>query len=165
MKKTILIYSSIIQVLLILLITMLLFWGIEVISINFTKQENIVKKSITAGELNASEKPYILCQPVLTTGFYWLMVQDENKDKSPEYVMIAGADPMSEMKVRYEFSVAPNKFIFYVIEKKECFSKYYGEYIEYVVDSEWDILYPVQSGRAFRLPSRNITQSDMQNKK
>ena len=133
----------------------------KVINIDFIKQENIVKESISARELNSKERPYILCKPTLVTGFYWLMVQDENKSKCPEYVVITGADPMAEMRVRYEFSVASNKFIFYVVGKRECFTEDNEEYIEYFVDREWDILYPVDSGRAFKLPSRYITKADL----
>lgn len=164
MRKKIIIGFSSLLTLLSLSVIVLLLWSNGVIDMFILSQDEIIKESITIDEANLREQPYIICKPVRTTGFDWLMVQDEDKNENIKYVIINGTDPMNELKAGYEFSVTPNRFIFYVVEKNERYSEMLYEHIEYVVDG-WDILYPVSHGGIiydlFGLHPRYIIQADL----
>jgi hypothetical protein len=99
---------------------------------------------------------------VRVTGYSWQIVMDETGNVKPIYCIITDVDPERELRLRYEFMTANNRFIFYPIERKEYYSEELRESIvEYVV-SDWDILYPVKHGntRDILPVSWHITKTD-----
>ena len=119
-----------------------------------------VKEAVFPWEIE--DRPYVICQPVLTTGFEWFMTVDGEGEDDGGYCVITGANPTAELGLNYPFCVSKNNYIFYVEEKKEyCLEGDDGVYTEYIV-SGWDILYPVRHESVLDLLplSGHILQSD-----
>jgi len=132
--------------------------GVRFYMKNIHTPENILRVARKESEL--TEGNYILGQPYRTTGFDWLLIQNENGEKVQELINITGADPFTELNLSYEFGMGRNTFIFYVEERIEGFSEEMGvSTVEYVVTG-WDILYPVRRVTFFS-PRRYIIETDM----
>ena len=119
-----------------------------------------VKYAIYKSELNI--KRYIICEPVLVTGYEWIMTEDENGKTQPTYCIISGNEPGNSLSLSYDFMSADNQFVFYPIEKKEYYSEELQEnVVEYIVE-KWDILYPVKHGNILDIipMSHAITKLD-----
>ena len=114
----------------------------------------IVKEALKIDDLAGKE--YIICE--LEEGIDYYLVRDENGDDTYQYCMVTGVDLQSELKS--SFLAAGNRFILYVVDKKQFFDAESGEDItEYIVDG-WDVLYPVKNGKAGILGDY-VYESDM----
>ena len=107
-------------------------------------------------------KSYILCTVERTTGFDWIVIKNENGEKTSEMCNVSGINPFEELTLNYDLKMS-NIFIFYIVEKKMVYNRAIdGESIEYVA-SGWDILYPVRRNPFSDLfsPRRFITVADL----
>ena len=93
-----------------------------------------------------------------TTGFDWMLIQNENDESVREHINITGANPFAELNLSYEFEIGDNIFIFYVGERIEEYVTGRGVEVQYVVTG-WDILYPVRRVN-FISPRRHIAEAD-----
>ena len=124
-------------------IPVLMLVGVSIYMRNFYEPKDILRTAVKESELK-NEK-YILCQQKIVTGFHWLLIKNEDGEKVYEFINIVGPTP-GELKLRYEFEMAQNTFVFYVEEKRMVYSEATKQYeIEYVVTG-WDVLYPVKHG-------------------
>ena len=108
----------------------------------------VYKVAVKEDEIDSDS--FIICRLGLTTGYDWLLLQDENGDRSPEEpCLISGPDPFLDHGLKMEFY--NNRFVFYVTDKRVFFNEELGEMsTEYTVGG-WDVLYPVK--RDFPYPS------------
>lgn len=107
--------------------------------------------------------PYILCKHERVTGFDWRIVDGNANNGTDIYCNINGADPFSELNLKYDFRIAGNTYVFYVTNRTEYYDKDLKETaVEYTV-SGWDILYPVRHGTIFGLlmSHKYIVESDL----
>jgi len=128
---------------------------------NFYVSGEIIKTAVKKDSL--LDKPYILCKEAWVTGFDWVMIRDENDNEVYAFCNIIGPTPYTELPLRYEFSMAHNIFVFYVLERNEYYSEAMKENcVEYIVGG-WDILYPIKHGNIFGVLRQNkyITTDDI----
>ena len=152
MKKTTL-YSAV--------AVFILSFGVSFFMKNLYLPETIVRTAIKESEL--TDKSYILCRIDRVTGFDWLLMKNENGERVREYCNIIGSNPFNELKIKYEFEIARNTFVFYVEEKRMSYSDAIAQdATEYVVTG-WDILYPVKRDGFDLFGSKKyITKDDLQ---
>lgn len=106
---------------------------------NFSAYE---KRAVSRSSLRG--KTYILCEPVLVTGYDWALLQDENGNAVHRPCAITGADPAEELRLDYGFMAAGNRYVFYVTGRNEYFSRALGENVTEYTVSGWDILFPIR---------------------
>lgn len=115
--------------------------GVSFYMKNIYTPEMILRAAIKESEL--VDKRYILCKEAVTTGFEWIMIRNEDGQKTKAYCNIIGAQPFDDYKLKHEFHLAYNTFVFYVEEKNMVYSEITKQdEIEYAV-TDWDVLYPV----------------------
>ena len=51
-----------------------------------------IKNAIGKSEINTNET-YIICEYIETTGFFWVIVEDNNEKNIHKYVKLIGNDP------------------------------------------------------------------------
>ena len=139
--------------------------GVIIFMNNFYTPTEILKTAVKGNELK--NENYILCKEAWVTGFDWRMIRDEDGKKTSIFCNIIGANPFSELKLRYEFSLCDNTFIFYIEEKGMAYSEATNQdEIEYVVTG-WDILYPIKHNDFidFFSSKKYITSKDVSNDK
>jgi hypothetical protein len=129
---------------------------------NIYTPETILKTAVKKSELNdLSDNKYILCKKTATTGFDWIMVEDENGKKTYTFCNIFVANPVVDLNLNLGW--VENTFIFYIEEKKMVYSEATKqEEIEYIA-TEWDILYPIKRDELFDLfnPKKYLTSRDV----
>jgi len=117
--------------------------------------DEIAKTAVKRNELIG--KNYIICEWVRTTGYNYRLIQDEKGRRTNELCMVEGQNPENE--VNYDFLIAHNKYVLYVVEKKPY--SFDGEIsVKYVVEG-WDVLYPVKRDSLFIISPKNIFEGDL----
>lgn len=146
-----------------IMVLILAITGVSFYMKNIYTPEMILKTAVKESEL--VDKRYILCKEAVTTGFEWIMIRNEDGQKTQAYCNIIGAQPFVDYKLKYEFHLAYNTFIFYIEEKNMVYSEVTKQdEIEYVVTG-WDILYPVKHSESFVFDifrtKKYITEDDL----
>ena len=110
---------------------------------NINTPSTILKTAVKENEI--AEKNYIICKRVVTTGFDWVIIKDEDGNKKTyEHCNIFGADPFNELNLNTDFIFGDNMYIFYVDER---FMYNDGALSDDILGFNvigWDILYPIK---------------------
>ena len=128
---------------------------------NYYQPNLVLKTAVKETELTNTN--YILCKRARTTGFDWLLIKNENGEKTDELCNINGPSPFDDYKLDYEFVMADNTFVFYVKEKQMKYSEAVSQdAIEFTVTG-WDVLYPVKHSDMFDFSGERkyITENDL----
>lgn len=121
---------------------------ISIIILSIINILGLEKRAIS--KLSLSGKKYIICEPILVTGYSWCMIGDEQGMVTPTQVcIVSGADPESELGLKYGFMSMRNKYVFYVTERKEYYSQELGHVVVEYTASGWDIMAPVKHENPF----------------
>ena len=123
--------------------------------------KTVLRTAIKESEL--VDKKYILCKEAVTTGFKWIMVKDEDGQQTQTYCNVVGAQPFVDFKLKHEFRLAYNTFVFYVEEIMMVYSEATKQEEPQYIVTGWDILYPVKHNSFIDLISskRYITENDL----
>ena len=144
----------------VLVVLVLIMTGVSLYMKNIYEPKGIIK--IAVKEKDLSDRSYILCIRTVSTGFDWIMIKDEDGNKTYQHCIVIGVNPFAELNLSADFIFADNTYVFYIIEKRTVFSVVTNQYeVEYVV-AGWDILYPVKHGFPDFLSSKKfITEKDV----
>jgi len=117
--------------------------------------DDIAKTAVKRRELGGKE--YIICKWEATTGYNYQLIRDENGRRSRKYCLVNGPNP--EIEATYDFLIADNKYVLYVVEKKDYIFE--GENsVEYIVDG-WDVLYPVKRDTLINIAPKYVLMGDL----
>ena len=128
------------------------------------ERNQIVKKAIRISEI--TDRDYIICRYVITTGFNFFMYEDEYGTEQSEYIVVVGStttglETFPEGILSYDFLTAGNHFVLYVTEKNLYFDEFLQEHIvEYTIDG-WDVLYPIRHNSIINVAPRYIINDDL----
>jgi len=137
----------------------LIAYGRIFIPITRVNNDDIVKSAVRSRDLKG--KDYIICRWARVSTANYMLLYDENGNRSDVYILVTGVELEEELS--YEFLISHNKIIFYIDERTEYYNFEWGEHvIEYKVTG-WDVLYPVKrdSDKLFNFIPRYILRSDM----
>ena len=113
---------------------------------------------IAVNKREVTGRQHIICTWERTTGFNYMLVQDENGVRTNSFCRVTGVE--LERELSYQFLISGNHFVFYVVEKKQYYDYDLGDVVtEYIVD-DWDVLYPVRRQSLFNTAPRYILYSD-----
>ena len=101
-----------------------------------------IKNAIGKSEINTNET-YIICEYIETTGFFWVIVEDNNEKNIHKYVKLIGNDPQDIFSD--DILYGENKFELYgnYVENQKDELLENGDYCTFYVN-EWEILKPVK---------------------
>ena len=101
-----------------------------------------IKNAIGKSEINTNET-YIICEYIETTGFFWVIVEDNNEKNIHKYVKLIGNDPQDIFSD--DILYGENKFVLYgnYVENQKDELLENGDYCTFYVN-EWEILKPVK---------------------
>lgn len=101
-----------------------------------------IKNAIGKSEINTNET-YIICEYIETTGFFWVIVEDNNEKNIHKYVKLIGNDPQDIFSD--DILYGENKFVLYgnYVENQKDELLENGDYCTFYV-KEWEILKPVK---------------------
>ena len=101
-----------------------------------------IKNAIGKSEINTNET-YIICEYIETTGFVWVIVEDNNEKNIHKYVKLIGNDPQDIFSD--DILYGENKFVLYgnYVENQKDELLENGDYCTFYVN-EWEILKPVK---------------------
>ena len=101
-----------------------------------------IKNAIGKSEINTNET-YIICEYIETTGFFWVIVEDNNEKNIHKYVKLIGNDPQDIFSD--DILYGENKFVLYgnYVENQKGELLENGDYCTFYVN-EWEILKPVK---------------------
>lgn len=101
-----------------------------------------IKNAIGKSEINTNET-YIICEYIETTGFFWVIVEDNNEKNIHKYVKLIGNDPQDIFSD--DILYGENKFVLYgnYVENQKDKLLENGDYCTFYVN-EWEILKPVK---------------------
>jgi hypothetical protein len=121
-------------------------------------RNEIVKNAVRQSELK--ERDYIICRYVRTTGFNFMLLQDEYGKKRHEYIRVVDSTP--EGILSYDFLTIGNSFIFYVDEKNQYFDSFLHENVIEYTTAGWDVLYPIKRHHLFNTSPSYVLSGDLQ---
>ena len=145
----------------ILIAATLLIAGLSLYLSNFYKPDGILKTAVREREL--SDENYVLCKRMVTTGFDWVMVKDEDGNKTYTFCNISGVSPFADLNLNADFVFGNNTYVLYFEEKEMVYSEASGkDELEFVVTG-WDILLPIKRNTLLDLfcTSKYITKNDL----
>jgi len=126
------------------------------IVIPFTEIKDVIAKTaVKRRELRGKE--YIICKWEATTGYNFQLIQDENGRRSNKLCLVTGPNPENELI--YDFLIANNTYVLFIIEKKPY--HFDGAIcVEYIVDG-WDVLYPVKRDTLFNITPKYVLMDEL----
>jgi hypothetical protein len=122
----------------------------------FATKNEIVKEAVMPDDFESLEgKQYIICTWTLTTGYNYIILQDENGNTPDDpYCWVSGPRPDSELP--YTFMICHNTYILYYSDKIP-YDFDNGQTHEYIVTG-WDVLYPVKHPNPLMMAPNHIVK-------
>lgn len=101
-----------------------------------------VKDAVGKSEVKKNET-YIICEYIETTGFFWVIVEDNNEKNIHKYVKLVGNDPQDIFSD--DILYGENKFVLYgnYIDNQKDELLENEDYCTFYV-KDWEILKPVK---------------------
>lgn len=119
-----------------------------------------IQYAIREKEIVQSE-PYIVCEYVEVTGFFWRVASSNINGLEGEYVELDGIDPLDICSDNILYG--GNRFVFYGDHIENKFSGIIGEnYIAFSC-TDWEILKPVKRLYLSPVPSSYLYDEDFRN--